>query len=267
MHIKLSDKLKARILASLFILINILVIRNYDSFMQWYRYQSFSIGCPGNNYKRYADFNISIPKGYTVHGIDVSHFCCEVDWKAVKKVRIDSVSVQFAFLRSTMGSSGIDFQFENNWKNTRKNGIIRGAYHYFYPWQDPERQAYHFLKNCQLEKGDLPPVLDIETTEGETLPELIRDIKIWLEIVEEKTGVKPIIYTNIYHLENFFADRFKEYPLWIANYQNNSLNFTIERQWLFWQHSNKGRINGSSEPVDFNVFNGTFEELQMICKQ
>jgi lysozyme len=252
---------------SLAMLALVFIVRNYQPALMWFRYQAFFKGCPGNNYKRYDNFNIHLPTGYSVHGIDVSHFCCEIDWNAVANVNIDSVTIRFAFMRATMGESGTDFQFGNNWKNAKKNHIIRGAYHYYYPWQDPTRQAYHFLRHCQVETGDLPPVLDIETTEGITLPELIRDIKIWLEIVEQETGIKPILYTNMYHLEKYFSDRFKEYPLWIANYQNNSLSFTIERQWLFWQHSNTGRINGSSEPVDFNVFNGTYEELLMLCKR
>ncbi len=30
----------------------------------------------------------------------------------------------------------------------------------------------------------------------------------------------------------------------------------------FWQHSDRGRVDGINGPVDFNVFNGTVEELQ-----
>jgi lysozyme len=30
----------------------------------------------------------------------------------------------------------------------------------------------------------------------------------------------------------------------------------INRNWLFWQHSETGRVNGITEKVDFNVFAG-----------
>lgn len=30
----------------------------------------------------------------------------------------------------------------------------------------------------------------------------------------------------------------------------------IEKSWVFWQHSEKGRVDGISAPVDFNVFYG-----------
>ncbi|HAW7953768.1 TPA: hypothetical protein JLO29_000038 [Escherichia coli] len=32
--------------------------------------------------------------------------------------------------------------------------------------------------------------------------------------------------------------------------------------WRFWQHSDRGQVDGINGPVDFNVFNGTVEELQ-----
>ncbi len=32
----------------------------------------------------------------------------------------------------------------------------------------------------------------------------------------------------------------------------------------FWQHSDRGQVDGINGPVDFNVFNGTVEELQVF---
>ncbi|EHU0086763.1 hypothetical protein KY050_004532, partial [Escherichia coli] len=32
--------------------------------------------------------------------------------------------------------------------------------------------------------------------------------------------------------------------------------------WRFWQYSDRGQVDGINGPVDFNVFNGTVEELQ-----
>ncbi|MDH6942674.1 glycoside hydrolase family 25 protein, partial [Escherichia coli] len=32
--------------------------------------------------------------------------------------------------------------------------------------------------------------------------------------------------------------------------------------WRFWQHSDRGQVDGINGPVDFNVFHGTVEELQ-----
>jgi lysozyme len=30
----------------------------------------------------------------------------------------------------------------------------------------------------------------------------------------------------------------------------------VQRKWLFWQHSERGKVDGIKPSVDFNVFNG-----------
>ena len=40
----------------------------------------------------------------------------------------------------------------------------------------------------------------------------------------------------------------------------------IERNWLFWQHNERGQVNGIRSYVDFNVYNGdsiSFEKLKL----
>ena len=57
-----------------------------------------------------------------------------------------------------------DDTFTQNFGQARKYGFIRGAYHYFIPKTDARKQADFFIRTVQLAKGDLPPVLDVETT-------------------------------------------------------------------------------------------------------
>jgi lysozyme len=38
----------------------------------------------------------------------------------------------------------------------------------------------------------------------------------------------------------------------------------IKRRWNFWQHNERGRVNGITTPVDFNVFNGDGDEFNDI---
>ena len=42
----------------------------------------------------------------------------------------------------------------------------------------------------------------------------------------------------------------------------NVVRTMTEMAWRFWQHSDRGQVDGINGPVDFNVFNGTVEELQ-----
>ncbi|MEO8853984.1 MAG: hypothetical protein ABI359_09400 [Ginsengibacter sp.] len=43
--------------------------------------------------------------------------------------------------------------------------------------------------------------------------------------------------------------------MWIAHYLQPDKP-RIEKSWVFWQHSEKGRVDGINAPVDFNVFYG-----------
>ena len=91
--------------------------------------------------------------------------------------------------------------------------------------------------------------LTIETKAG------TERVKTWLDAVENHYGVKPVIYTNIDFYRRYFQSGFEEYPLWIAHYLQPDKP-RIEKDWVFWQHSEKGRVNGIKAPVDFNVFYG-----------
>ena len=82
-----------------------------------------------------------------------------------------------------------------------------------------------------------------------------KEVKEWLDTIEEHYGVKPIIYTNIDFYQRYFQTGFEDYPLWIAHYLQPDKP-RIENKWSFWQHSENGRANGINGPVDFNVFYG-----------
>ena len=38
-----------------------------------------------------------------------------------------------------------------------------------------------------------------------------------------------------------------------------------DAEWKFWQYGNRGQLEGINGDVDFNVFNGTFLELEQLC--
>jgi len=111
-----------------------------------------------------------------------------------------------------------------------------------------------------LSKGDLPPVLDVETTGKRSPLELKSAVKTWLDRVEAHYGVKPILYTSYKFKKRYLNDSiFNAYPYWIAHYYVDSVKY--EGKWHFWQHTDVGNVPGIEEEVDLNVFNGTLEEL------
>lgn len=219
------------------------------------------------HYKEYKQFGIRIPHGYKVHGIDVSRYQRRVDWERVRKMKVGGIGIEFAFIKATDGSWMRDPEFFANWENARRAGIVRGAYHYFLPDINAKHQAANFSKTVKLRSGDLPPVVDVEEARGLSKLTVQQYTKAFLDLLEKQYRVKPILYTNRDFYKNYFADEeaFEGYRFWIAHYHVTKLDMPDDEDWDFWQHSDRGTVNGINEPVDFNVFNGDSAALRALC--
>jgi lysozyme len=203
----------------------------------------------------YKAFGITIPTKYKINGIDVSKHQGYIYWASVKKMKIDSISIDFAFIKATEGLNDVDGMFKCNWDLAKQNNISRGAYLFFIATKDGKQQADNFIKTVKLEKGDLPPVIDVEEDYGADKSDLKKRLIICLQTLQAYYKVKPILYTYVDFYKNTLSNDFDNYPLWIAHY-TDSEKPQISRNWLFWQHNDGGSVNGITERVDFNVFNG-----------
>lgn len=208
------------------------------------------------NYRTYSSYNIRIPKGYSIHGIDVSYYQGKIDWKKVKTMKEDDVQVDFAFIKATEGLFSVDPYFQRNWREAPKAGVICGAYHFFRPQKSGEWQAKFFLQTVKFEAGDLPPVVDIEELNGVSAEKMRFQLTEFITHIEKKTKVKPIIYTGLSFYKDYLKGHFDSYPLWIAHYHQPKLKVSTATNWHFWQHSDKAKISGIGHIVDFNAFNG-----------
>lgn len=218
------------------------------------------------NYRTYSSFGIKIPKNYGIHGIDVSYYQGKIDWKKVKSMKEDDVQIRFAFIKATEGMFNVDPYFQRNWREAAKSGIICGAYHFFRPQKSGEWQAKFFLQTVKFEEGDLPPVVDVEQLNGASPDKMRKELKEFMAYVEQKTKVKPIIYSGLSFYRDYLKGHFDGYPLWIAHYYKSDLRLTKDTHWFFWQHSDKAKITGINHVVDFNAFNGdstAFEAMRI----
>jgi lysozyme len=206
-------------------------------------------------FARYPEFGIMIPESYAIHGIDVSRYQQSIAWDEVKAMKVKNVQLGFAFIKATEGIGSQDPYFKRNWKKSKEAGMYRGAYHFFIASKDGKMQAENFINHVKLEAGDLPPVLDVEQLNGASSVQLKKEVKRWLETTAAYYTIKPIIYTNVEFYNQYLGIEFDDYPLWVAHYYQPEKP-RIGRRWLFWQHSDAGRVNGIANPVDFNIFNG-----------
>jgi lysozyme len=193
----------------------------------------------------------SIPEGFPAFGIDVSHHQGEIDWeKLFVKERYDTI-IHFVYCKATEGSDHLDTQWKKNRAELQRLNIPNGAYHFFSPQTEPRPQAAHFLAHWKKSDLDLPPVLDVES-EGFSDEDLIAKMKIWLKVVEDKTGMRPIIYTSLNFFETKFINDFKNYKFWIAAYSRKPECIDDSRI-IHWQYSEAGELPGFAEKVDLNV--------------
>ena len=205
-------------------------------------------------------YGVCMPHGYNIHGIDISHYQGDVNWKMLEQTRQGQFPVQFILMKATEGGDYADNKFVANFDSARAHGFIRGAYHFYNPKTDANKQADFFINSVKLEPGDLPPVLDIEK-KGRDVKKLQEDLKIWLRKVENHYGVKPIIYASYKFKTKYLNDSvFDSYPYWIAHYYVDSVRY--QGEWKFWQHTDVGTLPGIDEKVDLNIFNGSFSDLK-----
>ena len=214
----------------------------------------------------YPGFQIEIPNGYEIHGIDVSKYQSTINWGEVKNMEENGIKIGFAFIKATEGVGNVDNQFRRNWVKAEGQNIYKGAYHYFIAGKSGKRQAANFIEIVSLKKGDLPPVLDIEKTFGVPADEIKKEVADWLGIVQKFYGVKPVIYTNIDFYSKYLQQDFDDYPVWIAHYLQ-PVKPRIDHNWVFWQHSETGRVDGIKTPVDFNVFSGDSTDFKNLLIQ
>ncbi len=208
-------------------------------------------------------YSVCIPRGYQVHGIDISRHQGQIDWEELIHHRQSKYPLYFVFMKATEGGDFPDVNFRENFHNARRYGFVRGAYHFFSPKTDPVKQADFFIQTVDLQSGDLPPVLDIEVIGDRTPKELQQAAITWLDKVEGHYGVKPIIYTSYKFKTSYLNDSvFNTYPFWIAHYHVDTLRY--EGHWDFWQHSDGARMKGIPRNVDLNVYRGTPDELRQL---
>ena len=205
------------------------------------------------------------PKGYEIRGIDISHYQGKINWEKLSNAQIEHSPIRFVMIKATEGSTQIDDCFQDNFKNARDYGFIRGAYHFWSNKSSARDQARFFLKKVHLKDGDLPPVLDVENKpEDMSVEDFQREILTWMHIVEDKYHVKPILYTY-YKFKNQYLNTpvFDDYPYWIAHYYVDEIEY--EGDWKFWQHTDAGRLPGIKGTVDFNLYNGSYYDLKKLC--
>ncbi|MDX2233890.1 MAG: GH25 family lysozyme [Hyphomonadaceae bacterium] len=186
-----------------------------------------------------------------VQGVDVSRHQGPIDWRTLARG-----DIRFAYIKATEGGDYVDPLFAAHWRGAGEAGIARGAYHFFTLCRSGALQAAHFI-GVMPRDAELPPAVDLEhmgpCRRGPTMTDIPREVDIYLDAVERATGRRPILYTTRQfhdaHLTRIAGERF-----WVRSLFRWP-QFR-RRDWVIWQHHNKGARPGVQGPVDLNSFRG-----------
>jgi lysozyme len=196
-------------------------------------------------------------------GLDVSHWQGTIDWNSVK-----NAGYVFAFAKATEGLTYKDPNFAANWQGMKSVGLIRGAYHFGHPGQDPIAQADFFVNTVRPVSGDLQLVLDLEVTDGKTPAQVWAWTQAFCARVKMRTGRPGIIYTGFYFWRDSVGNPTNNLncPLWLAAYVSDPSTYVPPAwgTWSFWQYTSSGSVPGISGNVDLDYFHGSVTTLKKL---
>lgn len=193
------------------------------------------------------------PSDETIYqGIDVSGYQGNIDFNKVKKAGIEIV-----YMKSSEGADYIDSKFEQNYERAKKSGLKVGFYHYVTArtTQQAEREAKFFASVISKKAPDCRLAMDFESFGDLSRDEINRIGLTFLRTVEKLTGKEMVVYSNAYAASYIWKEEIAKYPLWIAQYEvNEPENNETWVNWVGWQYTDAGRVNGISTYVDRNKF-------------
>lgn len=220
--------------------------------------------------------------GGSVYGIDVSHHQSDVDWDNMALYCDNNGNVYankntnspyrqpvfFCYMKATEGATVKDKTYSVRMIEAQRHGIARGAYHFLHIGTNINDQIKNFLETATWTTGDMPPALDVELETEITEFGIEQSQKVileWLEIVENKLGVRPIIYTREGIKNKYLNDvRFDKYDFWIARYSENQPN---NFDWLVWQKTDRGYMAGTKGQIDINLFKSNYTSFEKFINK
>lgn len=206
----------------------------------------------GEEKRESVPVKVNVPVESRVYdGLDVSRHQKDIDWEEVARDK----NVKYVYVKATEGATFVDPRYRANIEGARRVGIKVGAYHFLRTGTKVVDQFNNFANTVKKGEQDLIPLLDVEVKQGWTNQQLRDSVKVFLDMLEEHYGCKPMIYTSSSFFNTILGRAFAEYPLFIARYATNEPRLDNGAQWTMWQFSEKGRVKGIDHAVDLSCFN------------
>lgn len=186
-----------------------------------------------------------------IHGIDLSHYQGNVFWEAVGQTKM-----AYVYLKATEGGNRIDDKYKQNIDLAHQYGIKVGSYHFYRPKVDQQTQLENFMTQCRPEDQDLIPMIDIESTGGLPTTDFRDSLFIFLKLVEKAYKQKPLLYTGANFYDRYLLGLLGDYKVMIAQYTLREPTLKDDLDFVLWQYTGKGHLDGINGYVDKSRFMG-----------
>lgn len=209
--------------------------------------------------KAYADMEV-------VHGIDVSEFQNEIDWKKVKSSEADFVFIRAGYRKGETGELAEDADFKEFIKGAEKSGIMVGAYFFSQALNEKEavEEADYLLELVEPYDIDMPLVIDYELFEGGRVQQAVQagempnasdyhDIVIAFCNRIEEAGYESAVYANYDMLTNYMDSTIldKEEVIWAAQYGGSC---HVKGNYRYWQCAENAECGGIDGYIDHDIW-------------
>ena len=208
---------------------------------------------------------IRFQNSVAVHGIDVSQFQDDINWKRVKSSEADFVFIRAGYRKAETGEL-MEEEFRENIRKANRAGIMTGAYFFSQAVNEPEaiEEAEYLLDLVKKYDIDMPLVIDYEIYHGGRLEKAIESgdmpaASLYHDIVTafcrrvEQDGYESAVYANYDMLTNYMDASIldDDVTIWAAQYGGEC---TVNGDYLFWQCSEEAAIDGIDDPVDHDIW-------------
>lgn len=201
---------------------------------------------------------------YTIRGVDLSHHNPIVDWENVNNRN----NIAFVYLKATGGIKHTDRNYTYNYSSARNNNVKVGSYHFYLFGVSGKQQASHFIRHMKHVSGDLIPAIDVEhssdnvySNDSSYVQLVVQELKALENTLCEHFGVRPLIYTNKECYRLYVDGNFSDNQIWMCDLHKEPEDVP---NWVIWQFSHKGQLDGVSGDIDLNYFRYSYDEFSKI---
>jgi lysozyme len=196
--------------------------------------------------------------------VDISHHNGTVNWTQLK-----NEGVAFTYIKATEGTTHTDSKYKENYPKAKEADLKVGTYHFYTFGLDGEEQANHFIRHAKVGRSDLIPAIDVEhspcnkySSDKDYIERVIGELQKLEQTMFDHYGVHPIIYTNKNCYALYVKDHLPDNLIWMSDLHNEP---TIkENEWIIWQFSHTGRLNGAIGDIDLNYFRYSYRQFNEL---